>query len=848
MADTQVVETGLTRFGRSLFVHVVEANMATQLSRTIKPEIQQALAGLKRQIQRYVVLEGLALTAVVLGCLFWFSLAVDAAYFRLSRLDLPVWFRMLFQVTTVSLFAACCMSYIVLRLLKQLRSKALALVLERRFPELDDRLITAVELGSLNDKQQTDLSIAMTNKTVTDVADVVTGLDMGAVFDRLPLRRAAVGAVVLLTSLVVFGATNAAAMERWARAFISLEESYWERQTALVARAIAQPGDVVREFVEFEDRYEHKHARGTELTLVIDVPDSKKPDGTEWVVPDRVQVDVRQMDGSGNSVQLTSRPFRYSISQVQSDLVIWIRGGDFVNQKPYRIKVVDQPRIDRMTLDCNYPEYTNLNALAGDADAVATKEVQGIETALPMETRFRFNAATNKELVSIRIQTQPEIFEINANLKGATLTIIPESGPRRRLKLPDELGLAMISGDRRKFWIPLAVTRDAVQALADLDDRLRHIPIPSDTSLRIYLEDSDQITSLEPARLTIRGIIDQPPQFEDLALTGVGRSITRLAVVPITGLVVDDYGIVKSRFEYRLDDEQEWKPRPFHNKPRDRPVEFRLQRDRDEPFERFEVLPMDLAVGQKLTLTVFAEDGDNLNGPHSNRSERFVFKIVSNEELLSLLYEREINLRRRFEQIIQEVKDKRDDLLRHRGLYLEGQSLRQADDAEKNQKRIEAIQNQVVVCAERSLHDIPKNHNETIAIEESFREILKELVNNGVHKSQMVERLGELIVSPLHQITEKDFPAVNAAVYLFKVANDKNQDPTSKIDLSVTEINAMLVHMERVLAEIKDLAEFHETLRDLKQIIDLQKDLAEETKTEQKRKFIERLQKLNELE
>ena len=302
------------------------------------------------------------------------------------------------------------------------------------------------------------------------------------------------------------------------------------------------------------------------------------------------------------------------------------------------------------------------------------------------------------------------------------------------------------------------------------------------------------------------------------------------------------------RFEYRLDDDQEWKPRPFQNAPRQQPVEFRLQRGEDEPFERFEVLPMDLSVGQKLTLTVFAQDGDNLNGPHHSRSERFVFKIVSNEELLSLLYEREINLRRRFEQIIQEVKDKRSDLIKHRELHQEGLALLKADDPMQHQKRIGQIRNQVAVCAERSLLDIAKNHNETIAIEESFREILKELVNNGVHKSQMVERLEELIVSPLNEITEKDFPAVNAAVYLFKAANDKEQDPTSKIDLSINEITTMLAHMERVLAEIKDLAEFHETLRDLKQIIDLQKGLAEETKSEQKRKFIERLQKLNELE
>jgi len=44
-----------------------------------------------------VFLEGAALILAVLGSLFWLSLAVDHAWFQISRLELPRWFRAGFE-------------------------------------------------------------------------------------------------------------------------------------------------------------------------------------------------------------------------------------------------------------------------------------------------------------------------------------------------------------------------------------------------------------------------------------------------------------------------------------------------------------------------------------------------------------------------------------------------------------------------------------------------------------------------------------------------------------------------------------------------------------------------------
>ena len=111
-------------------------------------ELDAVLSQLRGQIRRYVFIEGCALIAVVLGGLFWLSLAVDHAWFQVSRLELPYWFRAAFDVIVAGLLGFLLISWIGLRVLRSFRAKALALVLERRFPELNDRLVTAVELSA----------------------------------------------------------------------------------------------------------------------------------------------------------------------------------------------------------------------------------------------------------------------------------------------------------------------------------------------------------------------------------------------------------------------------------------------------------------------------------------------------------------------------------------------------------------------------------------------------------------------------------------------------------------------------------------------------------------------------
>ncbi len=144
----------------------------------------------------------------------------------------------------------------------------------------------------------------------------------------------------------------------------------------------------------------------------------------------------------------------------------------------------------------------------------------------------------------------------------------------------------------------------------------------------------------------------------------------------------------------------------------------------------------------------------------------------------------------------------------------------------------------------RSLHQVRKNSVETASIEESFRGLLDELVNNAIHTQQMADRIGLQIVHPLHLANEKDFPSADEAIGLFKLAVDSRRDPVPQIENSVRAVTALIARLKSALAEMQDLVKFHEAIAQLQAIYKDQLQIIDTTKQEQKKKRLKELEGL----
>ena len=811
--------------------------MTTRLT-DIRPEIDSLLAQLRRRIRQYVLVEGIAWVVIVLAAIFWVTMGLNWLYFEASSLELPRWFRIFIQVGAVGLVAAAIVLWVLLRYLKRMRTRALALVLERRFPELDDRLITAVEVAESQTGRETELTYAMLRRTVDDVTQAVRTVDVSDVFARRPLWRAVTISVALAASIVAFGLLNRELMASWFGAFIGLEEEYWDRDTRLVALVVpenAQPNDPPRDFVDFF----YKHPKGGDLNLIVVVPERDEKSGKALKVPERVQLRYDLAGDKGGATVTMSktgeRQFSYTLADLLDNMTFTIRGGDFVNRLPYQIGIVDPPTVDSVLLDCDYPDYTGLDFTTdsrGRRVEAPPRRVTGTLISLPMETDFTMVAATNKPLIGVRVEC--DHFRMRLSADGGRLALLREDGlPDRELKLPSELAAAWLKSGAREFRMNFALASDAAQRLAALEDP-SWIPLPAETTLRIYLEDTDRIGTIEPSRLLVQGIADEEPKAE-LAFHGIGEHITRKASIPVSGLIRDDYGITQTHFAYKLAAKGQpvtpdlpWTPSDFAAPPEGTVREFRLG-GAEAAVERFSVLRLEPEVGQTLVLTVFAEDGDDINGPHSIYAiprPEYTFKVVTDDELLSILFQKELGLRSRFEQIISEVEATRQELDRSRVDLDELKQLRSSGGAAE---RMQPLSGAIQTAADRATIQVNKNALETKGVEIGFAEILDELENNGLLTPNMAERLRDRVVKSLNDITENRFRAVDRAVGAFRAVHEEGGDPTADLRRAIEEIDQMLELMRQVLAEMEDLAKFNELREELRKMISAQEDVREGT-------------------
>lgn len=819
----------------------------------LPPEARSILDQLKSRIRSYVFWEGVALVIVVLGALFWLSFTFDWVYFQLSHLEVPRWFRATILLAAIVLIATGLFSWIGLRTFRRFQTKALALVLERRFPELDDRLVTAVEAAEGLAETDSPVTAAMLQKTLSDVAQVTKRLDLGSVFDSRPLRRATIVAVALAASVLGLMVIDSAAMERWVAGYISLRDGYWPRETNLIVRVVVQPGDQLRDFVDGHIR----HPKGGDLVLQIEVPEGKTP-------PDRIRLDSRMGRGL-TQIWLTpsaDQVYRHTFVGLIEDARLWVSGGDFSHARPYTVEVVTPPEVSQVTLHSLYPEYTGLNQYTDKGIERTVNELKGAQLSLPVQTDILMAVTANKPLKQARIEGDAgaERWEITvtADTDGKPAAVInlksQDGKPQTQVPIPVDMPW---SPDHSTFTLPVilaaggeVILPEMLRACAESGQPVSlPIPLPPDGLVRISLEDSDRITSPTPTRFTLNGIVDQPPIIET-KLKGIGTSITRKARIPIAGTIIDDYGVAAAGFEYKVDDAAEWQKRDLAFPPQNLPREFTLQRSEAEVYERFDVLPLDLSIKQRLVLTVYALDActvpstasspvasDSNNGnAHRSQGLKFTFSIIPEEELLSMLYGRELNLRKRVEQIISESKATLKELQSQHDRVAETPA------GGTDEERAKALLTGLNAAADRSLHGVRKNAVETAGVESAFAEIREELINNAADTPAMLERLDQKILTTLNGINTKNFPQVDGALGLFRLALDKGTSPIEPLDKSISEVKALIEQLELVLGEMAEMARFDAVLEDLKKTIKAEMDLLEETKRKRKEKAIKALE------
>jgi hypothetical protein len=759
----------------------------------LPPAIRRILDALRRRIRIYVWIQGLALVVVLIGVAFWVGLAADWT-FEPSR-DVR-------RIALIALGAAVLLAvyrYLLRRVFVPISDSSLAVLLERRFPNLQDHVLTSVDVAAPEESAAYDAELM--SRTHAQAVRAIAGVRLGDVFNRGPCIRAVIAAVLCAGSIGLFAAFSRDAFGFWLQR-IMLSNELWPRSVSL--QVVGFEPDAAGNRV-------HKLAQDDDFELLVHAR------ADDYEIPNEVEIRFRLADGRrgrdsmirvGDAVPGRDefQVFRYEFKRVTGDMQFDVVGGDD-RVRDLALRVVDRPQLFAIELECDYPSYLQ-------REPRRLPVTGGMR--IPEGTRLVLHAKSTKPLVSTRIHSAHA---------GQDTGVSFGNQPQQALRW--DYGI-----------------------------------LAADDVLAVSVTDTDDVVSRDPYRVSLAVVRDEVPQVA-VRLAGIGAAITPDAILPFKGKITDDYALDRAWFEYQVDSgppASRSLSQQLTGEPELTNLDSFDTRSLDETTGK---RALELRPGQRLTVSLRASDRFNLSDePRAGNSQRFVLDVVTMSDLLAMLERRELQLRQRYEAIYEKVTDTRNLLARvefDESPSGESSADLSAGDSAADNNDDAAIENREVAktseeqattqestaaAAQRalarrrlriagSLQNVVQSADEVTGLAEAFDDLHDQLINNRIDIPDLKSRLREQIAQPLHRIGEARMPQLAAQLELIeKHVQDTKAAP--ELARAIALADEVLVEMRQVLDRMLELETYNEVLDLLRGIIADQQEISRRTKERQK--------------
>jgi len=713
----------------------------------LQPAIQTLLETLRRRIRQYVWFDGLASAFVWLGVIFWVSVFGDWL-FEPSRGIRVV----LLGVVTVG-FTAILLRKIGRRAFTPLPNRSMAILLERRFPNFNEGLLTAVELSEQNDSNH-NFSHLLLDHTQHQASEQIRGVRLSQVFNTKLLRQKIATLALLAVSIIGFTALFPTTASFWAKRCLGFSNELWPRRSRLI--------------VEGFDKGLINVARGSNIEVVA------KADTSMPVVPKVVEVryqtkdgirgrSVMSRDGIADPTKDSYQEYSYTFNSVLTPIEFSINGGD-TTISDLRINVVDSPTIE-MKLRCTFPSYM--------ARKPRQLPVTGI-MQVPYGTRVAALAEANKDLKNVQI----------------------DSAIEEKYRSNDTIHIPAKNTNRRCF-------EHTIDGLTE------------DTTLLFTLLDTDNIRSRKPIRLAMAVQPDSPPNVS-LRLQGIGSAITPRAQLPIVGRITDDYGIAKAWFEYSIDKEKPKSKLITTPKTNQTELQLETPFDvQDLTIKPGQKLQVCVRASDRYNLETKPNIGSSESKLFRVVTPEKLRTILQSRELV--LRQRFSMVIREVEEtagIITRINfgDRRPNSEAHEpdNPTNTRPQLSEPTPAE----RLLATQK---LRIHHALQNSGKNAHEVLSIAWEFDNIRSQLINNRIDTEELKRRLGKGIVQPLRHIAKSMFPELEDNLRKLEATLTKPSGPNDRQSAitQVDEILTQMRQILNRMIELENFNEAIELLRSI---------------------------------
>ncbi len=558
------------------------------------------IRSLRYRRRRIRAVDGFARLIVVAVIVIWSMFLLDWS------LDLPLAVRGINAVAAVT-FLILALRVFLLASRRRVSDSWLAAQIEAA-SELDQSLVTAVQLADPDNPRRALYSPVLLERTVQEAEERIEHIRVSGLVSPRGLVTTFVVLIALLAPLVIGAAIRTDLASTFVKRDLLFQRLAWPRSYLL----------------EIEEPVEARSliAMGDPLSIVV-----HKVRGGDA----RVNLEVTFDDGSRDQFALEKKGenrYRKVFPNVTRDFEFRLRCGDFKSEY-YTVVVRNRPRVQEITLEFDYPDYTGLDQLA--ADGATTERNLGGHLKVPVGTKVMYSAKT-----SIPVSNATWIEEYQAGGEAQATRVELD------VSLAGELSGSFVAQRNGTY----------------------HFELTSQDGFR----------NPSPIRYRVAVVPDQPPIVQ-LLKPGRNTEVSLRAQFAIDMIATDDFGLTAGRLVFASDD-------GTAEGDGELPIVASIDLEamsggaiKAEPSHLVDLEPFGLQEGQRVQYHAEAEDALGQVGP----SRKYVLTIVAEDELMRILQDELSLVRESLEQCLEWQGESRDEIEDVVDATIAGSSVREAD-------------------------------------------------------------------------------------------------------------------------------------------------------------------------
>lgn len=384
--------------------------------------------------------------------------------------------------------------YLIQPMRATLTLRDVALNVEKSHPNLEDRLVSAVQFG---DRESDDpVEAHMLQRLLEDTTQRVKGLDFKATIDHSRTRKY----VGIATLVIAACGLLALLFPTETRTSLMRVLAPWEKTDPILTTKVnVTPGDA-------------RILRGKSLPIEVTVT-GKEAEKVVLTYYDKDTPPTAENDGSKQEINMVQNPedkrgFAYEIFNIETDMEYYVVANETTSER-YNVEVFEMPRIEDVSVSYNYPEYTQLKPVVQQG----TGDIQAV-----VGTTAEIRLTANKAIQNATFTHQ----------SSETTTIAEESGA-------DET----------------VASKSTEMVIADGNILTKTLEVTEDEKYTVELLCIDGFNNEVPIEYTIKAMPDNAPE---VVIKEPGRDVkaTILEEVKIVAEATDDFGVEKFNLMYRI--------------------------------------------------------------------------------------------------------------------------------------------------------------------------------------------------------------------------------------------------------------------------------------------------------